>query len=223
MDTSWSLMKLVHGIHEGNYDRTLSAYRLWIKLGTARGGVSNDQLYNDILGSLTTGHGRITTPQIDGWSPTIHYNGVNQCVPRGELIHGGARLLPRFITDAELDPALSTYAIGLHDRLCRESLDQFFRQNLDCIPGGWGEITSKQLCEFYTWVNLVAHWVNLGYVELEDVRDHILQSHGFSAHRAPSPIEFVGDSPQNIRRNLCGLCGPVSHGPLLRPPQAEQS
>ena len=25
-------------------------------------------------------------------------------------------------------------------------------------------------------MNLIAHWVNLGYVPLEDIRDHILQS-----------------------------------------------
>jgi len=97
-------------------------------------------------------------------------------VPKGHLIHTNVHLLPRFLTDAEVDPALSTYAIGLHDRLCRESLDQFFRQNLDYIPGGWEGPTSEQLCEFYTRVNLIAHWVNLGYVKLEDVRDHILQS-----------------------------------------------
>jgi len=191
MDTSWSLMKLVHGIHEGNYDRTFSAYRLWIKLGTARGGVSSGQLYNDILGSLTAGHGWITTLQLDYDNPKIHYNNVNQRVPRGQLIHGGARLLPRFITDAELDPALSTYAIGLHDRLCRESLDRFFRQNLDCIPGGWGEPTSEQSCEFYTWVNLVAHWVNLGYVELEDIRDHILQSLAFQPTVHPHQLNSL--------------------------------
>jgi len=172
-------MKLVYGISEENYDRTFSAYRFWIKLGTARGGVSNDQLYNDILGSVTTRNNWITTPQLDYCNSAVHYNGVNQYVPRGQLIHGGARLLLRFITDAELDPALSTYAIGLHDRLCRESLEQFFRQNLDYIPGGWGEPSSEKLCEFYTRVNLIAHWVNLGYVELEDVRDHILQSLAF--------------------------------------------
>ena len=103
-------MKLVYGISEENYDCTFSAYRFWIKLGIVRGGVSNDQLYNDILGSVTTRQNRITTPQ-------LYYNCmVGQNVTRGQLIHDGARLLPRFITDAERDPALSTYANGLHDR-----------------------------------------------------------------------------------------------------------
>ena len=95
----------------------------------------------------------------------------------GRLIHNDVHLLPRFISDAELDPILSTYAIGLHNRLCRESLEQFFRQNLDYIPkdGSTGP-TSEQRCVLYTRVNLIAHWVNLGYVGIEDVRDRILQS-----------------------------------------------
>ena len=63
--------------------------------------------------------------------------------------------------------------------MCRESLEQFFRQILDYIPGKWEGPASEQLCEFYTRVNLIAHWVNLGYVKLEDVRDHILQSLAF--------------------------------------------
>jgi len=185
MDTSWPLMKLVYGISEENYDRTFSAYRSWIKLGTARGGVSNDQLYNDILGSITTRHNWITTPRFD-----YDYN-VGRDVLKGQLIHSGARLLPRFITDAELDPVLSTYATGLHDRLCRESLEQFFRQNLDYIPGGWEGPTSEQSCEFYTRVNLIAHWVNLGYVKLEDVRDHILQSLAFQPTVDPHQLNSL--------------------------------
>jgi len=191
MDTSWPLMKLVYNLSEENYDRTFSAYRFWIKLGAARGGVSNDQLYNDILGSVTARHNQITTPQLDYNNSPMVYNNVNQYVPRGQLIHGGARLLPRFITDAELDPALSTYANGLHDRLCRESLEQLFRQNLDYIPGGWEGPTSEQSCEFYTRVNLIAHWVNLGYVELEDVRDHILQSLAFQPTVHPHQLNSL--------------------------------
>ena len=105
-------------------------------------------------------------------------NTQQQCPVRGQLIHSKVHLLLRFITDAGRDPALSTYAYGLHDRLCRESLEQFFRQVLDYIENEGvtsGQLT-RELREFYTGVNLIAHWVNLGYVKLEDVRDHILQS-----------------------------------------------
>ena len=163
-------MKLLYDISEGNYDRTFSAYRFWIKLGIARGSVSNDQLYNDILGNASMRPDLIAIPE---WGfGTIRYNNASQYGISGKLIHSNVHLLLRFITDAERDPALSTYAIGLHDRLCHESLEQFFRQSLGYVPGP----TPEQLREFYTRTNLIAHWVNLGRVKLEDVRDHILQS-----------------------------------------------
>jgi len=174
MDTSWPLMKMLYEISEENYDRTISAYHFWMDLGAAHGGMSNHRLYNDILGSASTSHNSIKAPWWHQYP--IQYNNVSQYTPCGQLIHKNAHLLLRFITDAELDPALSTQAIGLHDRLCRESLEQFFRQSLDYIPGGREEPTSEQLCKFYSRVNLIAHWVNLGHVRLEDVRDHILQS-----------------------------------------------
>ena len=172
MDTSWPSMKLLHSLSEENYSRTFSAYRFWIKLGAAHGGVSNHQLYNDILSSASTRPDLITAPWWEG--KTVQY--VTTYTARGQLIHSNVHLLLRFVTDAELDSVLSTYAIGLHDRLCRESLEQFFRQILDYIPGKWEGPASERLCEFYTQVNLIAHWVNLGYVKLEDIRDHILQS-----------------------------------------------
>ena len=174
MDTSWPLMKMLYDISEENYDRTISAYHFWMDLGAAHGGMSNHRLYNDILGSASTSHNSITAPW--WYESTIQYNNASQYTPVGHIIHKNAHLLLRFITDAELDPALSTHAIGLHDRLCRESLEQFFRQSLDCIPGGPAEPTPERLREFYSRVNLIAHWVNLGHVRLEDIRNHILQS-----------------------------------------------
>ena len=162
---SWPLAKLLHSLSEESYDRTFVAYRYWIGLGATRGGVSNLQIYNDVRDN--TKPDLIKVP----WLRQVYINYSHQDVPTGELIHTNVHLLLRFITDAEQDPALSTYATGLHDRLCRESLEQFFMQVLDYISGS----TSTQLCEFYTRVNLIAHWINLGYVKLEDIRDHILQ------------------------------------------------
>ena len=165
MDISWPLVKVLYGLSEANYGSTLSAYRFWIELGAAHGGVSNDQLYSDILSCTSTGPDLVTL----GWNGRWYNDGCRYTTV-GQPIHGTAHLLLRFITDAELDPALSTYAIGLHDRLCRELLEQFFKQSLDYISG------EEATPEFYTRVNFIAHWVNLGYAPLEDVRDHILQS-----------------------------------------------
>jgi len=165
MDISWPLVKLLYGLSEANYGSTFSAYRFWIELGAAHGGVSNDQLYNDILSCTTTGPDLVTL----GWSWGSS-TGTWRYTATGQPIHSNAHLLLRFTTDAELDPTLSTYAIGLHDRLCRELLKQFFKQSLDYIS------EAEATPEFYTRVNFIAHWINLGFVSLEDVRDRILQS-----------------------------------------------
>ena len=172
MDTYWPLEILLHGLSEGNYDRTFSAYRFWVGLRAARGGMSTRQLYNDIL-SNTKPH-LITIP----YEKEIPQEYALSLRPKkymehGQLIHSNVHLLLRFISDAEVDPTLSTYAIGLHDQLCHDSLDQFFKQNLDYLRFG---PTPEQLREFYTRVNLIGHWVNLGHAKLEDIRDHILQS-----------------------------------------------
>jgi len=174
MDIPWPSMKLLHDLSEENYDHKFSEYRFWVQLGAAHGDVSNHQLYNDILSDTSTRPHLIGEPW---WEiKTNEYSWTEERTLRGQLIHSNVHLLLRFITDAELDSALSTYAIGLHDRLCRESLERFFKQNLDYTPGGWNGPSSEQLRGFYTRVNLIAHWVNLGYVKLEDVRDRILQS-----------------------------------------------
>jgi len=179
MATPWPLYKLLHHISKENYDRTFSAYHFWIGLGAAYGGTLNHQLYDDILSStkpdlIAIHRGKVTSGKV------YHFHEFHehpeQFTGKGHLIHSDVHQLLRFITDAEPHPILSTHAIGLHDRLCSESLEQFFRKSLDYIPGGWTEPTSEQLHQFYTRVNLIAHWVNLGYVKLEDVRDHILQS-----------------------------------------------
>jgi len=77
MDISWPPMKLLYDISEENYDRTFSAYRFWIKLGAARGSVSNDQLYNDILGNASTRPDLITIPSWI-WGVTRYYNNATQ-------------------------------------------------------------------------------------------------------------------------------------------------
>ena len=159
MDTSWSSAHLLNSLSEENYDRVFFAYRHRIKLIAKRVGVTNSRLYHDVLAS--------TRPELI--SPPRPSD--NQTMV-GELIHSNARLLLRFVTDAEQDPTLSTYAVGLHEQLCRSTLDEFFKQTLGYRSGA----TFAQSSELHTRTNLIAHWVNLGYVELEDVRDHILQS-----------------------------------------------
>ena len=160
MDT-WPSMNLLLALSEGNYDSIFSAYRYWIELEATRGGVTNRRLYNDVMGS--------TRPDLI--SPP-YFTGNSRYPVAGGLIHSTAQSLLRFITDAEQDPILSTYAVDVHEQLSRSSLDGFFKRILGCTPRS----TNTELSNFYTRTNFIAHWVNLGYVRLEDVRDRILQS-----------------------------------------------
>ena len=160
MDT-WPSGGLLFSLSEENYDSTFSAYRHWIELEATRVGVTSQKPYNDVLGS--------TRPNLI----SLPYYTDSSCQQvEGVLIHSNAQLLLRFVTDAEQDPTLSTYAVGLHERLCCSTLDEFFKQTVGYQSGN----PSIQLSEFYTRTNLIAHWVNLGYVRLENIRDRILQS-----------------------------------------------
>ena len=174
MDTSWPSTNLLLFLSEESYDSIFASYRHWIELEATRVGVTDRKLYDDVLGS--TRSDLIMPPYLvagSSWS-----RGVG-----GKLIHDNAQLLLRFVTDVEQDPTLSTYAVGLHEQLCRSSLDEFFRRTLYYMSG-----PSDRLQEFYTRVNLIAHWVNLGYVKLEDVRDRILQS--LTMHPTPLPHQL---------------------------------
>ena len=186
MTISSLLTKLLYELSEENYDRTFSAYRFWIGVGAAHGGIPKDKLYDDILNGTRPELIQATSTEVvaqdnerPGW--VNPFAGLSSKFKPGEedfsgnLIHDGVHLLLRFITDAEQDPVLSMYAIGLQDRWCRESLEEFF-ERLCYLPGENDLTISRDLCQFYTNVNLIAHWVNLGCVQLEDVRDRILQS-----------------------------------------------
>ena len=188
-DISSFLRKLFSKLSEENYDHTFSVYRFWFKLGVLHAGMSSDKLYNDILNNTRPSLIQASDREMrqgnarpDWVNPYYgRYDGRTQPTNLdefcGKLIHSDVHLLLRFISDAELDPALSAYAIGLHDRLCRGSLKEFFNQSLRFLPdSGPSGRYSHRFCEYYTTVNLIAHWINLGCVQLEDIQDHILQS-----------------------------------------------
>jgi hypothetical protein len=139
-----------------NYERTLSDYRFWMEIGATHGWISDDQLYHDILATMKP---------VDRSS--------------GQLVDNTSNLLLQFVTDVELVPALSPYASGVHGRLCHEILKTFFDNNLylmavDIVPGSRRDV--DKVCKFYADVNFIAHWVNLGYLDVEDIQNRILQS-----------------------------------------------
>ena len=205
MAISSLLTKWLYQLSEKGYDRTFSAYRFWIELGAIHGGVPKDKLYNDILNSTRPELIQATCTEVvaqnnerpdwvnpfAGQSVSNKFKPEDEGVFSGNLIHDGVPLLLRFITDAEKDPVLSTYAIGLHDRWCRRSLEEFFKQSLSYQPENSSYVSSRDFCQFYTNVNLIAHWVNLGYVQLEDVRDRILRSFTFQLAIYPHQLNSL--------------------------------
>ena len=156
MNISSFLRNLVFPLSKENYDRTLSDYRFWMEIGATHGWISDDQLYHDILASM---------------KPADRSS--------GQLVDNTSNLLLQFVTDVEHVPALSPYASGVHGRLCHKLLKTFIDSNLDLvavdiIPGSRRDV--DKVCKFYADVNFIAHWVNLGYLDIEDIRNCILHS-----------------------------------------------
>jgi len=208
MDISSLLAKLLYDLSEENYDRTFSAYRFWIELGAAHGGTPNDKLFTDIQNNtkpdlLQASYEELTNQRNTrpDWVNSLagQHMYIDYTMPpgsldtfSGKLIHDNVPLLLRFISDAELEPVFSTYANGLHDRWCSGSLQEFFWKNLYYTPGERSIYAkSRDFCAFYTRVNLIAHWVNLGHVKLEDVRDRILQSLTFQPTVHPHQLNSL--------------------------------
>ena len=165
MGTSELLSGLLDDLSEENYEQTVSEYRFWMKFGVTHGWIRDDLLFDDIWNRMYTD---LVYPTSD------------------RLIHPTAHLLIRFIADVGLDPALSAYVSSTHDRLCRVSLEGSVDNNLSFMSGNrWHD---NRLGRFYTNVNILAHHINLGYLNLEDVRDRILQSLAF--HPTVHPHQF---------------------------------
>jgi hypothetical protein len=146
-----TLSALVDALSEENYDETFAWFRFWLNFGSEHATHINVQARVDdtIL--------RLVQPEY----------------VRQRLIHPTAHLLIRFIGDLEADHTISRHAQGLHMRLCKSTLCSFFSENFDLI-GPWGPDDPTD--SFLINVNLIARWANLGYVEEETIRDHILQS-----------------------------------------------
>ena len=153
MGISSFFRKLLHDLSEDNYEQTVFDYRFWMKFVAAHGWIRDDRLYDDI---------QVSIKQDLVYPKTKH------------LIHPTSHLLIRLLTDVGADPVLSTYASSAHDQLCRVSLRDFVDDNLDIMLGR--TLYDWELCRFYTNTNFLAHWINLGHLTVEDVRDRILQS-----------------------------------------------
>ena len=144
-----TLRDLIKGISEENYDEVFAQYRFWLDIGSGHTHINVQAQVNDAIE-------RLVRPDSLEW-----------------LIHPTAHLVIRFIGDIEADKKISGYIPRLHVQHCTSALRRFFLDNLYFVRSRnrTGRPTS-----FLTDVNLIARWANLGYVEEETIRDHILQS-----------------------------------------------
>jgi len=142
-------------LSDQNYEESFSFYRFWFDTGVAYGQISPHPIFYTIWNRKSTG-------SIDPRS--------------GKLIHPTAHSILRFVTDAESDQIFAPHVSGLRSRLCTSTLQEFFNTNLEGVRGREGNMTWSGETNFYTGVNLVALWANVGCVEEAVIRNRILQS-----------------------------------------------
>ncbi|KAF9783269.1 hypothetical protein BJ322DRAFT_1110149 [Thelephora terrestris] len=147
-----TLSDLANGLTEENYDASLVQYRFWFNVGIAHGHISDQfQVAKDVR--------LIVRPDL--LKPE-----------QGQLIHPAAHLVSCFIRDIEADGSMSWQVLGLQQS-CVGLVDAFFEETLSRCRGA--HHTYGQPVQFLTKINLIASWVNLGYVK-RVVIDRILQS-----------------------------------------------
>ena len=130
-----------------DYERSLAYFRFWFGIGQTYSQIPSDLIFDMICKYRETGRS--------------HHN----------FIYPAARPIFRFISDAESDPLLALHSAGLRDRFCTRILQEFFYNDLSVVRANlW-----HRNC-YYMDANLIAHCVNLGYMEEDTIRSHILQS-----------------------------------------------
>ena len=147
LDIQAILGKTIAELSDQNYEQSFALLHFWFEIGYAHSTIPPDP----ILRALQRHYRRNGFPSnlID---PTLH-------------------LILRFAGDAKSDHILAPHSTGLRGRLCAEALQSFFVADI-------GVVYSQQNWSHFPYAdaNLIAHCINLGYVEEVVIRDHILQS-----------------------------------------------
>ena len=150
-----ALSPVVAGLSDENYTESFTFFRFWFDIGQRYHQVPSGWVFNAI------------------WKN----RGVGSINPiAGKLFLPSVHLALRFARDAESDHILAPYNSGLQGRLSARSLQDFFSHNLTVVwykQTGNGGGAEGELCAV---TNLIAHWVNLGFVEEAAIRNDILQS-----------------------------------------------
>jgi len=142
-----ALDKTIAGLSDQNYEKSFAFLRLWFEIAHTHSTIPPDA----ILHALQTYYRARSLPD--------------------NLIDSAAHLILRFASDAELDHILAPHSTELRSRLCAEALRVFFDTDLATVYSGFSCTNS-----YYADANIIAHCVNLGWVEEAVIRNHILQS-----------------------------------------------
>ena len=142
-----ALNSAVSKLSDQHYEQSFIHFRLWFGIGLTYFQTSSDLALNSIHG----------------------YIGSTPSDPHCDFIYQTPRLVLRLINDIESDPTLAPHNAGLRSRFCARILQIFFQYDLL-------NVHSSGYSFSYLDTNLIAHCANLGYLEDETIRDHILQS-----------------------------------------------
>ncbi|KAF9646047.1 hypothetical protein BDM02DRAFT_3119262 [Thelephora ganbajun] len=145
-----TLSSLIFRLSDKNYEQSFAYCRLWSEIGRTHSPNPSDLIFETI------------------W--TIRARG-----PLSNLISPNARLILRFVSDAESDHILALHNAGLRSRLCARILQEFFDGDPNIVNQKYDSGAWALRC-WYADANLIAHCVNLGYIEEAVIRNHILQS-----------------------------------------------
>ena len=160
-----ALGSVISALSEGNYEQSLAQYRFLFEIAQAHSQIPSDLIFNSI------------------WQPIR-----NREIPSDNSLgisYPTSPLILRFASDAESDTILAPHCAGLQSRLCTGILTEFFDHWLGILyrehrPGN----------DYLLDANLIAHGVNLGYIEETVIRNHILQF--LTDTSRPTPYTFQG-------------------------------
>jgi len=141
------LDKTIAGLSDQNYEQSFAFLRLWFEIAHTYSTIPP----NAILHALQTYYRTRSFPD--------------------NLIDSAAHLVLRFAGDAESDHILAPHSTGLRSRLCTDALRVVFDTDLAVMYNQYSWTSS-----YFTDVNIIAHCVNLGWVEEAVIRNYILQS-----------------------------------------------
>jgi len=144
-----ALGSVVSKLSDQNYEQSFAYFRFWFGIAQTYSQIPSDLALDSIYES------RESAPHDH---PYFNYP--------------AAPLILRLVNDVESDPTLAPYTTRTRSRFCAKILQKFFDDDLKALY----DSSNPNRCYSYADLNFIAHCANLGYLEEDTIRDHILQS-----------------------------------------------